>query len=169
MSNDSTVYVGLDVHKESIVAAYAVGDGEVLDLGQVGVLQRDLDKLCSRMQSKASKLRFVYEAGPCGYGIYRYLSAKGHACTVCAPSLIARKPGDRVKTDRRDAQKLVRALRMNDLSAVHVPDVEDEAMRDLFRAWSGTREDLKRAKQRLKSFLLVHDVRFTGILQSHRS
>jgi len=162
MSNDSTVYVGLDVHKESIVAAYAVGDGEVLDLGQVGVLQRDLDKLCSRMQSKASKLRFVYEAGPCGYGIYRYLSAKGHACTVCAPSLIARKPGDRVKTDRRDAQKLVRALRMNDLSAVHVPDVEDEAMRDLFRAWSGTREDLKRAKQRLKSFLLVHDVRYLG-------
>jgi transposase len=162
MSNDSTVFVGLDVHKESVVVAYAVGDGEVQDLGNVGVLQRDLDRLCTRMQSKGSTVRFVYEAGPCGYGIYRYLRAKGYECRVCAPSLIARKPGDRIKTDRRDAQKLVRGLRMNDLSAVHVPDVEDEAIRDLFRAWSGAREDLKRAKQRLKSFLLVHDVRYLG-------
>jgi transposase len=122
MRNDTTVFVGLDVHKESIVAAYAVGSDEIQDLGDVGGLQRDLDRLCKRMRSKASTVRFVYEAGPCGYSVYRYLIAKGFDCTVCAPSLIARKPGDRVKTDRRDAQKLVKALRMNDLSAVHVPD-----------------------------------------------
>jgi len=162
MRNDTIVYVGLDVHKESIVAAYAVGLGEVQDLGDIGVLQRDLDRLCTRMQSKASAVHFVYEAGPCGYSVYRYLTAKGHRCMVCAPSLIARKPGDRVKTDRRDAQKLVRSLRMNDLSAVHVPDATDEAFRDLVRAWGAARQDLKHAKQRLKSFLLVHDVRYTG-------
>jgi transposase len=104
----------------------------------------------------------VYEAGPCGYSVYRYLTGKGHRCMVCAPSLIARKPGDRVKTDRRDAQNLVRALRANDLSAVHVPDATDEAFRDLVRAWAGARVDLRQAKQRLKSFLLVHDTRYTG-------
>jgi transposase len=162
MGNDSTVYVGLDIHKESIIGAYAVELGEIQDLGEVGVLQRDLDRLCTRMQSKAANVHFVYEAGPCGYGVYRYLTSKGHRCTVCAPSKLARKPGDRVKTDRRDAQKLVRGLRMNDLSAVHVPDITDEAFRDLVRAWCGARSDLRQAKQRLKSFLLVHDVRYTG-------
>ena len=162
MRNDSTVYVGLDVHKESIIAAYAVDLGEVQDLGNVGVLQRDLDRLYERMRSKASHVHFVYEAGPCGYAVHRYLTAKGCVCTVCAPSLMARKPGDRVKTDRRDAQKLVKALRMKDLSAVHVPDAADEAFRDLVRAWGAARVDLKQAKQRLKSFLLVHDVRYTG-------
>jgi len=162
MRNDSTVYVGLDIHKESIVAAYAIGSGEVQDVGELGVLQRDLDRLCTRMQSKGPSLHFVYEAGPCGYSVYRYLTSNGHRCTVCAPSKIPRKPGDRVKTDQRDAQKLVRGLRMNDLSAVHVPDVVDEAFRDLVRAWCGARTDLRQAKQRLKSFLLVHDVRYTG-------
>ena len=82
MSNDSTVFVGLDVHKDSIVAAYAVGGGEVQSLGPIGVLDRDLDRLCTRMQSKASSVVFVYEAGPCGYGLQRYLSRKGFVCKV---------------------------------------------------------------------------------------
>ena len=90
MSNDTTVFVGLDVHKESIVAAYSVGLGEVQCLGNIGVRDCDLDKLCTRMQSKASKVVFVYEAGPCGYGLHRYLMRKGFPCTVCAPSLLAR-------------------------------------------------------------------------------
>jgi transposase len=162
MRNNSTVFVALDVHQKSIVAAYAVDGGEVDDLGQVGILQRDLDRLCKRMQAKGARVRFIYEAGPCGYGVYRYLTAKGFECTVCAPSLIARKPGDRVKTDQRDARKLVQALRMNDVSAVHVPDAADEAFRDLVRVWSAARQDLAKAKQRLKSFLLVHDVRYIG-------
>ena len=137
MANDSTVFVGLDVHKDSIVAAYSVGFGEVAGLGDIGVLDRDIDKLCTRMQSKASRVVFVYEAGPCGYRLQRYLTRKGFECRVCAPSLIARKPGDRVKTDRRDAEKLVKQLRADDLSFVHVPDEADEAFRDLVRAWGG--------------------------------
>jgi transposase len=162
MRNDSTVFVALDVHQKSIVAAYAVGAGEVEDLGSIGTRQCDLDRLCKRMQSKGSRVRFVYEAGPCGYAVYRYLTGKGFDCTVCAPSKIARKPGDRVKTDQRDARKLVQALRMNDLARVHVPDATDEAFRDLVRVWGAARQDLAKAKQRLKSFLLVHDVRYVG-------
>jgi len=162
MANDITVFVGLDVHKDSIVAAYSVGFGEIHCLGNIGVLNRDIDKLCTRMQGKASQVVFVYEAGPCGYGLQRYLSRKGYECMVCAPSLIARKPGDRVKTDRRDAEKLVRQRRAGDLSAVHVPDEPDEAFRDLVRAWDAAKRDLRQARQRLKSFLLVHDVRYSG-------
>lgn len=162
MAHDNTVFVGLDVHKDSIVAACSVGFGEVASLGNIGVLQRDIQKLCQRMQSKASELVFVYEAGPCGYGLQRQLQRAGFTCHVCAPSLIPRKAGDRVKTDRRDAEKLVRALRAGDLSFVHVPDEHDEAFRDLVRAWNGARLDLRQAKQRLKSFLLVHGVRYSG-------
>ena len=162
MQHDSTVYVGLDVHKESIVAAYSVGFGEVAHLGEVGVLQRDIQRLCQKMQSKASSVVFVYEAGPCGYGLQRQISRAGFTCHVCAPSLIPRKAGDRVKTDKRDAEKLVRALRAGDLSFVHVPGERDEAFRDLVRAWSGAKNDLRQARQRLKSFLLVHNVRYVG-------
>lgn len=160
--HDSTVFVGLDIHKESNVAAYSVDLGEVQSLGNIGVRERDLDRLCTRMQGKGSRVCFVYEAGPCGYGLQRYLTGKGFECMVCAPSLIARKPGDRVKTDRRDAIMLVKALRMGDLTAVHVPDVGDEAMRDLVRAWGAAKHDLRQARQRLKSFLLMHAVRYTG-------
>lgn len=162
MANDSTVFVGLDVHKDSTVAAYAVGFGQIQSLGEIGVRDSDVDRLCKRMQSKASRVVFVYEAGPCGYRLQRYLTRKGFDCRVCAPSLMARKPGDRVKTDRRDAEKLVRLLRMEDLSFVHVPDERDEAFRDLVRAWGAAKEDVKKAKQRLKSFLLVHGTRYTG-------
>lgn len=146
--NDSTIFVGLDTHKDSNVAAYSVGSGEVQSLGNIGVRERDLDRLCTRMHSKGSRVCFVYEAGPCGHGLYRYLTRKGFDCMVCAPSLIARKPGDRVKTDRRDAIRLVKALRMGDLTAVHVPDVADEAMRDLVRAWGAAKQDLKALKHR---------------------
>ncbi len=162
MQNDNTVFVGLDVHKESIVVAYSIGFGEVQTLGRIGVTERDVDRLCQQMKSKGSTVSFVYEAGPCGYGLQRQLARKGMACVVCAPSLIARKPGDRVKTDRRDAVILVKALRADDLARVHVPDVEDEALRDLSRAWGAAKQDLQRARQRLKSFLLMHGVRYTG-------
>jgi len=162
MAHDNTVFVGLDVHKDSIVAACSVGFGEITTLGNVGTLQRDVQRLCQRMQSKAPEVRFVYEAGPCGYVLQRKLQRAGFTCHVCAPSLIPRKAGDRVKTDRRDAEKLVRSLRAGDLSFVHVPDERDEAFRDLVRAWNGARLDLRQAKQRLKSFLLVHGVHYSG-------
>ncbi|WP_454744005.1 IS110 family transposase [Cupriavidus necator] len=162
MEHDSTLYVGLDVHKDSITVAYAIGMGEVELLGKIGTSKADIDRLCKRLQSKARRIRIVYEAGPCGYGLYRQLAGKGFECMVCAPSLIPKKPGERVKTDRRDAVKLVRSLRAGDLSAVYVPSVEDEAFRDLSRAWVSAKDDLKRARQRLKAFLLSHGVRYTG-------
>src|SRR6266852_8346753 len=162
MSSDSVVLVGLDVHKDSIMVAYSVGFGDVENLGKISPRATDIDRLCQGMQSKASQVMFVYEAGPCGYGLHRQLTGKGHECMVCAPTLIPRKPGERVKTDRRDAIKLVRSLRAGDLSAVHVPTVEDEAFRDLARAWSAARHDLKQARQRLKSFLLSHGVQYSG-------
>ncbi len=93
MENDSTVYVGLDVHKDSITVAYALGTGEVELLGKIGTTKTDIDRLCKRLQSKARHIRIVYEAGPCGYGLYRQLSQKGFDCMVCAPSLIPKKAG----------------------------------------------------------------------------
>jgi transposase len=130
MENDSTVYVGLDVHKESITVAYAIDMGEVELLGKTGTTKTDIERLCKRLQSKGPRVRIVYEAGPCDYGLYRQLVQKGFDCMVCAPSLIPTKPGERVKTDRRDAIKLARALRAGDLSAVYVPGVEED-VRDL--------------------------------------
>ncbi|USX06615.1 IS110 family transposase [Paraburkholderia fungorum] len=121
MESDSTLYVGLDVHKDSITAAYAIGAGEVELLGKIGTTQADLERLCKRLQSKARCISVVYEAAPCGYGLYRQLIQKGFECMVCAPSLIPRKPGERIKSDRRCAVKLVRSLRAGDLSAVYVP------------------------------------------------
>ncbi|AIO82697.1 MULTISPECIES: IS110 family transposase [Burkholderia] len=162
MEHDSTVYVGLDVHKESITIAYAVGIGDVELLGRIGTAKGDIDRLCKRLHSKGRRVHVVYEAGPCGYGLYRQLVAEGFECMVCAPSLIPKKPGERIKTDRRDSIKLARALRAGDLSAVHVPGIEDEAFRDLARAWVSAKDDLKQARQRLKSFLLSHGVRYPG-------
>lgn len=162
MQSDSILFVGLDVHKDSITAAYAIGMGEVELFGKIGTTHIEVDRLCKQLQAKARHVCIVYEAGPCGYGLYRHLLAKEFDCMVCAPSLIPRKPGERVKTDRRDAIKLVRSLRAGDLSAVHVPSVEDESFRDLARAWSAAKEDLKQARQRVKSFLLSHGVRYLG-------
>ena len=99
---------------------------------------------------------------PCGYWLYRYLTKKGYDCWVVAPSLIPKKPGDRVKTDRRDAAQLARLARSGDLTAVYVPQVEDEAIRDLTRAREDAISDLKDAKFRLKAFLLRHDIRYVG-------
>jgi transposase len=164
MSHSSTLYVGLDVHKDSIAVAYVAKDhdAEVTYLGTIGTRQCDIDHLIRKMQSKAKHLVFVYEAGPCGYWLYRYLTKKGYDCWVVAPSLIPKKPGDRVKTDRRDAVQLARLMRSGDLTRVYVPTVEDEAIRDLTRAREDTLRDLKSAKFRLKAFLLRQDIRYVG-------
>jgi transposase len=164
MSQSSTLFIGMDVHKDSIAVAYVAQDhgAEVIYLGSIGTRQCDIDQLIRKMQSKAKHLIFVYEAGPCGYWLYRYLSKKDHDCWVVAPSLIPKKPGDRVKTDRRDAVQLARLARSGDLTTVYVPTVEDEAMRDLTRAREDTISDLKDAKFRLKAFLLRQDIRYVG-------
>jgi transposase len=164
MNQSSTLYIGMDVHKDSIAVAYVTQDhgAEVTYLGTIGTRQCDIDQLIRKMPSRAKDLVFVYEAGPCGYWLYRYLTKKGHDCWVVAPSLIPKKAGDRVKTDRRDAVQLARLARSGDLTGVYVPTVEDEAIRDLCRAREDTIRDLKAAKFRLKAFLLRHDMRYTG-------
>jgi transposase len=164
MPQSSTLYVGMDVHQESIAVAYVARahDAEVTFLGAVGTRQADIDQLVRKLQSNAQQLVFVYEAGPCGYWLSRYLTNKGHRCHVVAPSLIPKKPGDRVKTDRRDAVQLARLMRSGELTPVYVPTVEDEAIRDLSRAREDALRDLKTAKVRLKAFLLRHDLRYTG-------
>jgi len=162
--SSKTLYVGLDVHKDSIAVAYAPEDrgAEVVSLGAIGTRQCDIDKLIRKLQAKNVMLVIAYEAGPCGYWLYRYLTRHGLRCLVVAPSLIPRKPGDRVKTDRRDAVTLARWLRSGDLSPIYVPTIDDEAIRDLSRAREDTVHDLKRSKVRLKAFLLRQDIRYEG-------
>lgn len=158
------IFLGLDVHQNSIEAAIADGtrDGEVRSYGRIGGDLVDVDRLIRRLGYRTDRLRVVYEAGPCGYGLYRHLRAKGIECTVVAPSLTPRRPGDRVKTDRRDAVTLARLHRAGELTGVYVPRPEDEAMRDLTRAREDAKSAERKAKQRLSSFLLRHDRKYSG-------
>ena len=153
---DRITYVGLDVHKDSIVIAVAAGGlrGEVREYGRIANTSAALDRLLRKLGGDGMKLRFCYEAGPCGYGIHRRLSARGHECVVVAPSLIPKRAGDRVKTDRRDAASLAKLHRAGELTAVWVPDCRHEAMRDLVRARLDAVHSLRRARQQLSGFLL---------------
>src|SRR5215510_5587069 len=121
MSQSSTLFIGMDVHKDSIAVAYVAQEhgAAVASLGTIGTRQCDIDQLIRKMQSKATHLIFVYEAGPCGYWLYRYLRKKDYDGWVVAPSLIPKKAGDRVKTDRRDAVQLARLARAGALTAVY--------------------------------------------------
>lgn len=152
-------YVGLDVHKDTIAVAIAwPGRGEPVYRGEIANQRKAIDKLVERLTEDAGGCvgLFCYEAGPCGYGLYRHLIANGHDCQVVAPSLIPRKPGERIKTDRRDALKLARALRSGDLTAVWVPDQEQESMRDLTRARDDMKSQERQARQQLNAFVLRH-------------
>jgi transposase len=154
----SITYVGLDVHKKTVAVALAESDkrGEVREHGQIANTPEALRKLTNRLARSGRELRFCYEAGPCGYGIQRQLTAAGHSCVVVAPSLIPRRPGDRVKTDRRDAVNLAKRHRAGELTAVWVPDEAHEAMRDLVRARLAAVRSLRQARQQLSGFLLRH-------------
>jgi len=150
-------FVGLDVHKDTIAVAIAMpGRDEPVYRGEVAHEPKALKKWLDRLNDEfgGAVLLFCYEAGPCGYGLYRQLLAAGHDCQVVAPSLIPKKPGERIKTDRRDALKLARLLRAGDLTAVWVPDAEQEAMRDLTRARDDMKSQERKARQQLNAFLL---------------
>lgn len=163
MKHDTTVFVGLDVHKDSITAA-CVGSHpaeQPVELGRIGTQQYAIDRLTKKLSGRGA-LHFVYEAGPCGFWLQRYLRDQGQDCIVAAPSLIPKRPGERIKTDRRDARNLALSLRAGTLTAVHVPTPQEEAFRDVVRAWQQSKRDITSAKQRLKSFLLRNDIRYTG-------
>ena len=129
-------YVGLDVHKDSIAVAVAdAGGREPRYWGEIANRPEEVRRLLSRLESPEQRLQLCYEAGPCGYGLYRQLVARGYDCSVVAPGLIPRKPGQRVKTDRRDCLSLARLDRAGELTPVWVPDAAQEAMRDLSRAY----------------------------------
>jgi len=148
-------FVGLDVHAATIAAAVAEPTGEVRELGVIPNEPEAVRKLMKRL-GPATPLRVCYEAGPCGYTLYWQLTRLGIACVVVAPTLVPVKPGDRVKTDRRDAKKLARSFRSGDLTPVWVPDAAHEALRDLVRAREAATKDQRRARHRLQKFLLRH-------------
>lgn len=151
--NEATRFLGLDVHAETIAVAVAEpGRGEVRSLGIIPNDMTSVRKLIQKLGKK--NLRVCYEAGPTGFALYWQLAELGVECDVIAPTLIPKKAGDRIKTDRRDALKLARCFRAGDLTAVWVPDQAHEALRDLVRAREAAKYDQHRARQRLSKFLL---------------
>jgi len=152
----------MDVHKESIDIAVAEEGGEVRHQGQIAGDTNALWRAVRKLESSGRKLVFIYEAGPCGFGIYRGLIARGHVCWVVAPSNTPRRVRDRIKTDRRDSVKLAGLARAGELTPIYVPDVADESMRDLVRAREDAVVMQRQARQRLAALLLRNDVRYAG-------
>src|SRR3954452_301682 len=148
-------FVGLDVHAETIAVAVAEAGGEVRAIGVITNRLESVRKMVHKL-GPVQKLRACYEAGPTGYVLYWQLTQLGVACEVIAPSLVPTKAGDRVKTDRRDAEKLARCHRAGELTAVWVPNAAQEALRDLVRAREAAKKDQLKARHRLGKFLLRH-------------
>lgn len=160
----SVKYVGMDVHKDSITIAIADQgrDGSVRVYGKIANDLQQIDKVMRKLMSQKAQLRCVYESGPCGYSIYRYLKNKGIDCVVIAPSLIPKKSGQRVKNDRRDATKLATLHRAGELTPIYVPDNEDEAIRDLVRARADVQKALRKVKQQINAFILRQGISYPG-------
>jgi len=156
------VHIGLDVHKDSIavaVALYASGSNEVevIDYGSVASCRVRVSRLVAQIQHKfTAGVHVAYEAGPCGYVLWRHLQQSGHECSVVVPSLIPKRPGDRVKTDRRDARQLAKLSLLGLLTEVWVPDEVQESMRDLVRLRDDLRVSIQKKRQQLSHFVLRH-------------
>src|SRR3954463_9830771 len=164
VGEDSAVGVGVDPPKVKIAVAVAEPgrSGEVRFRGEIANQPEAVRRRIERLAGKHGRLRGCYAAGPCGYGLYRQIVALGHDCTVVAPSLVPRKPGERVKTNRRDALTLARLHRAGELTPVWIPDPTHEAQRDLVRARPAAPEAVRRARQQLQGFLLRHGRVFAG-------
>lgn len=166
MNKHSILFLALDTHKEFHEVAYCEEQrgAAPVHYGRIPSSKVSVKKLIRQFESKypGVTLHVVYEAGPCGYWIYRLITSLGHCCYVVAPSLIPKKAGERVKTDKRDALKLVKLLKSEDLTAIYVPEPEDEAVRDLSRARERAMKDLKEAKYQLKALLLRNNIRYEG-------
>ena len=158
MEHCTAVFVGIDVSKARNAIAVADDErgGDVRFIGEVDAADANMRRVVQRIASKHEQAHFCYEAGPTGYGLHRLITSMGHPCTVVAPSLIPRKPGDRVKTNRRDAIGLAKMLRAGELTAVWVPDPGHEAMRDLVRARAAAVELLGTCRQQVSAFMLKH-------------
>jgi transposase len=156
----NTLFVGLDVHADTIAVAIAESgrDGQVFSMGMVANRSDSIGKLVRKLKHKG-EIRACYEAGPCGYVLYWQMVSLGVSCEVIAPTLIPQKSGDKVKTDRRDATKLARLYRAGELTPVWVPDRTHEALRDLVRARQAATKDLRAARHRLDKFLLRNGMR----------
>jgi len=156
MGNHSEAFIGLDTSKlrNSVAIAEGGRGGEVRFFGEIDNTPGAIGKLVRKLAAKYDRLTFCYEAGPTGYGVYRQITGLGHECVVAAPSLIPKRPGDRVKTNRRDAVSLAKLLRAGELTAVWVPDRGHEAMRELTRARETAMLDLRRKRQQISAFLL---------------
>lgn len=167
-----SAYIGLDVHKATIAIAIAeVGRNlEVRFFGEIANSPDSVAGMLKKLGGRHRKLHFVYEAGPCGYGLHRQIVEAGHACEVVSPAHTPRRAGDRIKTDRRDAIMLARLSRAGELTKVWVPDCAHEAMRDLIRAREIASKDVRQARQRIQGFLLRYGRRYTGAVwkRSHR-
>ena len=162
MNKSSKLFVGMDVHKDSIDITLAEAGGEVRRWGEVGGDRAALTKALRRLESSGRGLHFFYEAGPCGFWIERLIRSRGHACSVVSPSLIPKRSGERIKTDRRDSEKIARMARAGELEAIYVPDAADEALRDLVRARDDAIIAQRRARQQLKALLLRNELRYVG-------
>lgn len=164
MNQSSISYVGLDVHKDTIDIAIATTDGtyEVRHLGTVGGDLASVDKALRKLISNGHQLHVVYEAGPCGFVLYRHLRKQGIDVEIISPSSIPKPPGERIKTDRRDAMMLARLARARELKAIKVPDAADEAVRDLLRARADIVRAQRTARHQLKAILLRNDIRYVG-------
>lgn len=164
MNDLSEAFVGLDTSKlrHSVAIAEGGRNGEVRFLGEIDNTPAAIGKLVKKLAAKYDRVSFCYEAGPTGYGVHRQVTALGSECIVAAPSLIPKKPGDRVKTNRRDAVSLVKLFRAGELTAVWVPDRRHEAMRELTRARETAMMDLRRKRQQISAFLLRHGMHYAA-------